>query len=89
MSCCGNKRKAWARETRPSSSLMHNKTSTPAVERKSRVFEFTGKRSKKIKGASSGRMYYFKFTGHRILVPYEDSFGMMAERDLKWRNDIN
>jgi hypothetical protein len=83
MSCCGNKRKQWLKEAANPEGYVTSMKSVPSTsERKSRLFEYTGKHSKKVIGANTGRTYYFRFTGHRLIIPYEDTFGMMAESDL-------
>jgi hypothetical protein len=85
MSCCGNKRKLWLNETKSST---HQKTiavssSSSIADKPGKVFEYTGNYSLTINGVASGKSYYFKFKGDKIIVDYYDSFAMMAERDLK------
>lgn len=53
------------------------------TERPDRLFEYTGNHSLTIKGVVSGKIYHFKFNGDKIKVDYNDSFALMAERDLK------
>lgn len=50
---------------------------------KSIVFEYTGNQNLKLKGVNSGKIYYFRFQGEKIKVDSEDSFALMAERNLK------
>ncbi|MBS1523380.1 MAG: hypothetical protein JST50_20435 [Bacteroidetes bacterium] len=85
MSCCGNKRKAWLNETRISRSrqTINDNSDMVVVDRPDRVFEYTGNSSLAITGAASGKSYSFKFKGDKIKVGYNDSFAMMAERDLR------
>jgi hypothetical protein len=51
-------------------------------ERLPRVFEYKGRRSLKIRGIT-GRLFYFRYPGHKITVPYEDAFALMAETYLE------
>ena len=55
----------------------------PAKEVKPRSFEYTGNRSLKIKGAMTGKTYYFRFKGHILVVEYADTFSMMAEHGIQ------
>jgi len=85
MSCCGKKRAEWLQETKGSSrqdisetvDLRHTK------EHKPKVFEYVSDQNLTLKGINSGKVYHFRFPGEKIEVAYEDSFAMMAERDLK------
>lgn len=81
MGCCGNKRREWSRKRATT------ETGEPesARERNPKIFEYTGGRSLKIRGVTTGRIYYFRFPGYVLEVPYEDAFAMMAEADLKVR----
>lgn len=83
MSCCGNKRKTWLNESRQSTTTEKTLATKDTIDRKSRIFEYGGTRSKRFIGAVSGQTYFFRFSGHRIGVAYEDSFGLMGEGDLK------
>jgi 1,4-alpha-glucan branching enzyme len=86
MNCCGNKRKEWAKEVKSSMLQTTNNTSNtyPVIKDKpDRVFEYTGNYSLTVIGVTSGKSYHFKFKGNKIIVAYNDSFAMMAERDLK------
>ncbi len=85
MGCCGNKRREWSRKRGRSTT----ETGEPegARERSPKIFEYTGGRSLKIRGVTTGRIYYFRFPGYVLEVPYEDAFAMMAEADLKVRAD--
>jgi len=82
MSCCGKKSKAFQRENMQAYSNNNNSLPGNRKEPKSKVFEYTGATSKKVK-CPTGRIYYFRFRGHRIVVPYEDTFSLMAENDFK------
>ena len=82
MGCCGDKRAQYREEMRSLSSTVP--TDTPDTkEYKPKTFEYTGKRSLKIRGSMTGDTYYFRFPGHRLDVAYEDSFALMAEGDLR------
>ncbi len=88
MGCCGNKRAGWLQEIKASSP---RKTSEPVdsqetLLRKTQIFEYIGNRTLSIKGVGSGRVYRFNFPGEKNEVAYEDSFAMMAERDLRLCN---
>ncbi len=86
MGCCGDKR----RELKLGLSNARGKIQEEepnfggSEKQKSGEFEYTGNRSLKIKGAVSGRQYYFRYPGHKIIVPYEDVFALMGEADLKF-----
>lgn len=83
MGCCGRKRREF-RQERNNSPPSHFEPSLPDSSQPSPVsFEYTGKRSLKVRGSFSGTTYYFRFPGHRLDVIYEDSFALMAEKDLK------
>jgi hypothetical protein len=84
MNCCGKKRTEW-QETRqaPTPSYVEQETAiAPPKETKPRIFQYTGERSFKLKGAMTGKIYYFRFKGHTLEVDYNDAFSMMAERDV-------
>ena len=84
MNCCGKKRTEW-QDTLPASTQPYVEQHTvisPPKDTKPRVFEYTGERSLKLKGAMTGIIYYFRFKGHTLEVDYNDSFSMMAERDV-------
>ena len=85
MSCCGNKRKEWLREAKRSTGIKSTEAplSLPNLMRPEKVFEYTGKYSLIIKGATSGKLYRFQYKGDKVKVEYLDSFAMMAERDLR------
>jgi len=83
MGCCGQKRREWLQEINNSSKETKTIDSENTQERKPKVFEYTGKHSLKIKGIITENVFYFRFPGYKIEVPYEDSFAMMAETDLK------
>ena len=87
MSCCGNKRKAWTSEITKPLQNENNKPAANTVARRSRIFEYTGKRSRKYTGAVSGQVYHFRFSGHRLSISYQDSFGLMGESDLQAHRD--
>ncbi len=85
MSCCGNKRKEWLNESK--ASVLNTEAgkvpSPPVAERPDKVFEYTGNYSLTITGAVSGKTYYFRQKGDKVKVVYDDSFSMMAERNLR------
>ncbi|HEX7584898.1 MAG TPA: hypothetical protein VF373_09440 [Prolixibacteraceae bacterium] len=85
MNCCGNKRKEWLNEVKSSTQqeITGNFQDTIVSERPDRIFEYTGNSSFKIAGVSSGKTYQFRFKGDKTVVDYNDSFALMAERDLK------
>ena len=83
MGCCGQKRRAWSQEINKSSKETETIDSENTKEHKPKVFEYIGKRSLKLKGTITGNIYYFRFQGYKIEVPYEDAFAMMAETELK------
>lgn len=84
MSCCGNKRREWLKKKRHTQPSKETETidSTNIPAQTPKIFEYKGKRSLKIKGIS-GRTFYFRYSGYRLEVPYEDTFALMAEKDLK------
>lgn len=93
MSCCGNKRSQWNRTGKqvlerasPAEAWMDSPQAegvAPIRENAPRIFEYLGRSSLVVAGASSRRLYYFAFPGHRLEVDYEDSFAIMAEGELK------
>lgn len=85
MSCCGKKRrelqntlKKPSNEKMPSSIIHQDKKET-----RIRVFVYKGPHNLTLRGINSGKIYRFKFPGDRIEVANEDSFSMMAEKDLE------
>lgn len=58
-------------------------TQLPLPDKPDRVFEYTGTRSKAIIGAVSGKAYYFRFPGEKVVIDFIDAFAMMAETDLR------
>jgi hypothetical protein len=85
MGCCGEKRKAWERETRSSANndFSENEFALPASGHPERVFEYTGRSALRISGAVSGKSYHFRFPGDKVMVDSIDAFALMAETDLK------
>ncbi len=85
MSCCGNKRKEWMNEARYSGRQEENKIilNTKNVDKPDKLFEYIGDYSLAIKGMSSGKTYHFRHKGDKIKVDHNDSFALMAERDLR------
>ena len=85
MNCCGNKRKEWLNEARPSRRPESIKDESPVLiaDKPDRLFEYTGNYSLTIKGVASGKSYDSRFRGDKIKVDYSDAFAMMAERDLR------
>lgn len=55
----------------------------PIISRSSKVFEYIGSFSLSLKGTITGQTYFFSGPGERVAIAYEDSFSLMAERDLK------
>ncbi len=53
------------------------------AEKPDRLFEYTGNNSLIIKGVTSGKTYHFRSSGDKILIDHDDSFALMAERDLR------
>jgi hypothetical protein len=85
MNCCGNKRKEWQNEIKSSKRQETIKEGSYSLiaDKPDRVFEYTGNYSLIMKGVASGKSYNFKSKGDKIKVDFNDSFAMMAERDLK------
>jgi len=86
MSCCGNKRKVYVAEKAASKPSVGGLAPVITIQRKSRIFEYTGSRGRKIVGSSTGQVYFFRFTGHRVTVSHEDIPGMMSESDVRVLN---
>lgn len=85
MSCCGKKRKEWMNELKSSADAGSSTINTTTVvnDRPNRVFEYTGEYSLMIKGAVTGKNYFFKHPGHLLEVDSMDSPALMAERNLR------
>jgi hypothetical protein len=90
MSCCGNKRKQWmqnqSHEERERQSLAvaaSQSPATPPMRSHTSLFEYVGNGSLMVRGASSGQSYHFTHVGMQLEVMPEDSFGLMAERELR------
>ena len=85
MSCCGGKRAQLSHaRSQPAPSLgPETQEKQPAAERKPRIFEYVGRTTLTVRGAVSGHTYRFTFPGQRIEVAHEDSFAMMAERNVR------
>jgi hypothetical protein len=82
MSCCGNKRKAWAR----TDSLPSQRLDTPYEYKKipeDVYFEYIGATALAVTGSVSGKKYRFLFSGDRQLIDYRDASGMMGVPVLK------
>jgi hypothetical protein len=85
MGCCGEKRREYrvaGRKKMEDNSTPMEKTSLQE-KNLSNEFMYVGKRSLKVRGASSGTIYYFRFPGYRIQVANEDIYGLMGEAELK------
>ena len=85
MSCCGKKRTEWLQAMKSSS---QHEISEPldkhnAKEHKPKIFEYSGNNNLTLKGIYSGKIYHFRFPGDKFEVGYEDSFAMMAEKELR------
>jgi hypothetical protein len=98
MSCCGDKRSQWSRtgkealdRTSPMEARNHSSQAevsaterdAPIRQKEPRLFEYVGRTSLAVTGASTRRLYPFAFPGDRLEIAYEDSFAIMAESDLK------
>ncbi len=84
MSCCGGKRAAWSRrQDAPSAEAVGAAKADPSNNNEPVLFEFTGTGPFTLRGARTGAAYYFRFTGDRIAVAWEDSFAMMGERGVR------
>lgn len=85
MICCGGKRAQLARvqSTQTRREDHERPVETVARERTAKTFEYIGSGSLTVRGVVSGRTYRFTFPGERIEVAYDDSFAMMAERDVR------
>jgi len=80
MSCCGKKRADLAG---PAPERERMAPAPPVVDRPARVFEYTGAGTLTLNGAASGATYRFEGRGAKVEVAYPDSFGMMAEPELR------
>ena len=85
MSCCGRKREQLMRRPAvpPAAGAATPEPARPA--RAPRVFEYTGGPSLTVRGVVSGRTYSFPHSGACVEIIYEDSFAMLAERDLRMK----
>jgi hypothetical protein len=97
MSCCGNKRSQWNRTDKQvleraspaeawrdsPQAVSQTERAAPIKENAPRVFEYLGRSSLVVTGASSRRLYHFAYPGHRLEIEYGDSFAIMAEGELK------
>jgi hypothetical protein len=81
MSCCGHKRAHLFRAH--SAATMQAPVQPVAPARPPRRFTYTGPGSATIRGASSGTLYRFDRNGASVEVASEDTFAMMAERDVR------
>jgi hypothetical protein len=86
MSCCGRKRTEWLIEGKTSSSRERTKIADGhrGNDHQPGLFEYVGMKSLTVKGVHSGILYRFNFPGEKIEVLYEDTFALMAERDLRY-----
>ena len=85
MGCCGKKRQAWLDSTKSTSKeySLAKELPGPIADRIPQVFENMEAHSLVLKGAVTGKTYYFKEKGHRIHVDYMDAFAMKAESCIK------
>jgi len=85
MGCCGDKRKAWMEENRQSATadVSDSASVAPEAQKPDRVFEYSGNGAIRIDGAVTGKSYFFRFPGDKVVVDYVDAFAMMAEGDLR------
>ncbi len=86
MSCCGKKREEWLHGKKQANFSNEKTTVSEALVKTSfdSLFEFTGTQSFRIEGSITGRIYHFRFHGHRLKVHGNDSWALMAERELKY-----
>ena len=82
MSCCGNKRSAWAHTDSSGSQRIE----TPYEHKKIAedvYFEYIGATALTVIGSVSGKKYRFLFTGDRQLIDSRDASGMAGVPVLK------
>ena len=90
MSCCGKKREHLRQRRAPAAPI----AAVPPIpeparpDRAPRVFEYTGGQSLTLRGAVSGRTYVFTHPGECVEVAWEDSFAMLAERDVRMKRSV-
>ena len=86
MGCCGGKRaqlrRALADRAAEPSPDGADSLPQPIRERRNRTFEYVGTGSLTLRGSVTGRSYRFVRRGERVEVDHDDTFAMMAERDL-------
>jgi len=81
MGCCGNKRAQLVRRSADAHRVLAPEE-TPEPVHAPRVFEYTGRTCRTVRGASSGTTYFFARTGDCLEIPYEDAFAMLAEPEI-------
>jgi hypothetical protein len=82
MGCCGSKREQLLQQTRELRSQTVTSQEPVHSNDPVQIFEYTGRHALKLFGAISGRPDHFTYTGERVEVVHEDSFAMMAEKDV-------
>ena len=84
MRCCGNKRSEWLqREALPAPRENVRSIDTQGEpQRARRQFEYIGDDALTLRGAASGATYRFAHRGDCLEVAYEDTFAMLAERNV-------
>ncbi|WP_086478527.1 hypothetical protein [Arenibacter amylolyticus] len=85
MGCCGEKRRAWQKNIRKQSSKNNppEEIQGGISERPPQVFESLENNSLILKGAVTGKTYFFKGKGHRLTIDFMDAYGMQAEPFIK------
>lgn len=86
MSCCGNKRAQLAQQ--PTQPRRRDVSASVDVKdelapRPSRLFEYVGSQGLVLRGVVSGATYRFTHPGICLEVTHEDSFAMLAEREIR------
>ena len=86
MGCCGKRRTEWLNGGEVPSTRGRTKIADGhrRNDHQPGLFEYVGVQSLTVKGVHSGILYRFSFPGEKIEVLYEDTFALMAERDLRF-----
>jgi hypothetical protein len=85
MSCCGNKRAQLAQpqaQTRRPDIPASVDLNTQPAPRSPRIFEYLGNQTMVLRGVVTGTTYHFSHSGDCLEVLHEDSFAMLAEREI-------
>ncbi|XZF12511.1 hypothetical protein ACTHGU_12020 [Chitinophagaceae bacterium MMS25-I14] len=84
MSCCGKKRKELLQHMQHTGNQPLLDELPPArVPDVPSTFEYTGLDLLILKGAVTGKNYYFKYPGARVDVAPADAYAMLAEPQLE------